>query len=106
LRNKRILREIIYIKTKLVELNNSINEIKTPTNFNFNPDNVNKLLLSLPDNMRLTFSIVLNLKEVTASDVSSLSKRVRAVESSILNQLVRMGFLKKKRKSKMVIFYI
>jgi len=63
-------------------------------------------LLSLPDHLRKTAMAMCKLGEATATDISKETGRVRAVESDYLNQLVGMGYLKKKRKSHDVIFYI
>jgi len=61
-------------------------------------------LLSLPDNLRKTYLIVASEGECSASQVSVLSGRSRAIESSYLNQLVRMGWLTKHRSSKTLQF--
>jgi hypothetical protein len=62
------------------------------------------LLLSLPDNLRKTYVIVMSEGECSATRVSDLSGRSRAIESSYLNQLVRMGWLTKRRSSKTLHF--
>jgi DNA-binding transcriptional ArsR family regulator len=63
-------------------------------------------LLSLPDHLRKSAMAVCKLGEATASQVSSETGRVRAAESDYLNQLVTMGYIKKKRKGRDVYFYI
>ena len=62
------------------------------------------LLLSLPDNLRKTYLIVTSEGECSATRVSDLTGRSRAIESSYLNQLVRMGWLTKHRNSKTLHF--
>ena len=62
-------------------------------------------LLSLPDHLRKTAVIVCNLKQANANEVAARSGRARAAESDYLNQLVRMGHLKKKRKGRESYFY-
>lgn len=62
-------------------------------------------LLRLPDHLRKTLVAVHGLGVVTADDVAQRTGRARAVESSHLNQLVRMGYLKRMRKSRRVLFY-
>ena len=57
-------------------------------------------LLSLPDHLRKTAIIVCQLGEASAVDVAARSGRARAAESDYLNQLARMGILKKKRKGR------
>jgi hypothetical protein len=61
-------------------------------------------LLSLPDNLRKTYLIVASEGECSATHVSALTGRSRAIESSYLNQLVRMGWLTKRRSSKTLQF--
>ena len=61
-------------------------------------------LLSLPDNLRKTYLIVASEGECNATQVSILTGRTRAIESSYLNQLVRMGWLTKYRDSKTLNF--
>jgi predicted transcriptional regulator len=63
-------------------------------------------LLSLPDHLRKTAIILCNLKEASANDVAARSGRARAAESDYLNQLVRMGFVKKKRKGRESYFFV
>jgi hypothetical protein len=61
-------------------------------------------LLSLPDNLRKTYMTVASKGECDAKQVSNLTGRSRGIESSYLNQLVRMGWLTKHRNSKTIYF--
>jgi len=63
-------------------------------------------LLSLPRSLRKTVMALYKLKEATAEDLTRETNRLRAVESASANQLVRMGYLKKKREGRRVYFYI
>jgi hypothetical protein len=63
-------------------------------------------LLSLPDHLRKTALALTEVGEATATDISQKTGRVRAAESDYLNQLVTKGYVKKKRKSHDVYFYI
>ena len=63
-------------------------------------------LFSLPRSLRRTVLVLYKLKEATAEDLARETKRLRAVESASANQLVRMGYLKKKREGRKVHFYI
>ena len=63
-------------------------------------------LLFLPRSLRKTVMALYKLKEATAEDLARETKRLRAVESASANQLVRMGYLKKKREGRKVYFYI
>lgn len=61
-------------------------------------------LLLLPDHLRKTYLTVVSKGECDATVVSNLTGRCRAVESSYLNQLARMGWLNKRRVAKTISF--
>jgi len=61
-------------------------------------------LFALPDNLRKSYLTVKSKGECSATEVSHMTGRSRAVESSYLNQLVRMGWLAKRRNSKTLSF--
>jgi hypothetical protein len=61
-------------------------------------------LISLPDHLRRTYMVVVSKGECSAITVSNLTGRCRAIESNYLNQLARMGWLNKRRVSKMTHF--
>jgi hypothetical protein len=61
-------------------------------------------LFSLPDHIRKTYMIVASKGECNATEVSNITGRCRALESSYLNQLARMGWLMKRRDSKAIHF--
>jgi ArsR family transcriptional regulator, lead/cadmium/zinc/bismuth-responsive transcriptional repressor len=61
-------------------------------------------LLALPDHLRKTYVIVAKKGECNAAQVSNHTGRCRAIESNYLNQLLRMGWLTKRRVSKAVHF--
>jgi predicted transcriptional regulator len=63
-------------------------------------------LLSLPMSLRKTVMALYKLEEATAKEIADETKRLRAVESASANQLVRLGYLKKKREGRNVYFYI
>jgi hypothetical protein len=63
-------------------------------------------LLSLPMSLRKTVMVLYKLEKATAEGIAQETKRLRAVESASANQLVRMGYLKKKREGRDVYFYI
>ena len=62
-------------------------------------------LLSLPDSLRKSVLVVLTLGKATAENVANKTGRARSVESAYLNQLVRMGYLKRVREGKRVYFW-
>lgn len=63
-------------------------------------------LISLPDHLRKTAIILCNLKEASANEIAARSGRARAAESDYLNQLVRMGIVKKRRKGRESYFFV
>ncbi|KUO42358.1 MAG: hypothetical protein APU95_02280 [Hadesarchaea archaeon YNP_N21] len=63
-------------------------------------------LLSLPDHLRKTAMVITKLGKATAEDVAKETRRARAIESSYLNQLVRMRLIGRKREGKKVYFTI
>ncbi len=73
--------------------------------FRFEPLDV-MTLLSLPDHLRKTATVTSKLGRATADEIAEATKRARAVESGYLNQLVRMGYLKKERSGRRVLFSV
>jgi hypothetical protein len=64
-------------------------------------------LISLPGSLRKTIMTLYELeKAATAEELSKETKRMRAVESAAANQLVRLGYIKKKREGRDVLFYL
>ena len=63
-------------------------------------------LLTLPDHLRRTAMAVGELGSATADQAATQTGRTRAAESDYLNQLVKMGYLKKERKGRTVFFSI
>jgi hypothetical protein len=74
------------------------------TEINLEPDAMT--LLSLPMSLRKTLMVLYKLEKATADDLAKETTRLRAVESASANQLVRMGYLRKKREGREVYFYI
>ena len=62
-------------------------------------------LLSMPDHLRKTAMTICRSGRATAEEIAQQTNRARAVESSYLNQLVIMGYLKKERKGRKAYFY-
>lgn len=61
-------------------------------------------LLNLPDHLRSTMITVVGLGDATADEIAAKTGRVRNLESSYLNQLVRLGHLEKARKGRKIYF--
>lgn len=63
-------------------------------------------LLSLPDHLRKSALAIVKFGDAMAEDVAKETERSRAIESAYLNQLVRMGYLRRKRRGKRVYFSV
>ena len=63
-------------------------------------------LISLPASLRKTVMTLYQLEKATAEELAKETNRMRAVESAAANQLVRLGYIKKKREGRDVYFYI
>jgi ArsR family transcriptional regulator, lead/cadmium/zinc/bismuth-responsive transcriptional repressor len=72
--------------------------------FNLEPDVMD--MLNLPAALRKTIMVLYKLEKATADDLAKETSRLRAVESAAANELVRMGYIKKKREGRDVYFYI
>lgn len=70
----------------------------------FSERNEVSLLLSLPDHLRMTMEVVKELGKVTSEHVAQRTLRAKSLESSYLNQLTRLGYLKKERVSRKIFF--
>ncbi len=95
----RILQEIIQIRYRLDDIESVL------AGWNPRPLEISESeLFSLPDHLRKTYLIVMSKGICSATEVSNLSGRCRAMESNYLNQLARMGWLTKRRDSKTLRF--
>ena len=63
-------------------------------------------LLSLPASLRKTAMALYKIPSATADTLAVETRRLRAVESASANQLVRMGYVRKRREGRKVYFYI
>jgi len=97
----RIFQEMLQIRYRLDDIEAALSR------WNPKPIEISESkLLSLPDNLRKTYLIVASEGECTATRVSDMTGRSRAIESNYLNQLVRMGWLTKRRDSKVIHFLL
>jgi predicted transcriptional regulator len=63
-------------------------------------------LLSLPDHLRKSAMTIMKLGKAMANDVAKETGRARAIESAYLNQLARMGYVKKGKDGRRVYFSV
>jgi hypothetical protein len=102
------LETILDLNAKLLRINEALLE-KTGKKtslpgFRKEPDAME--ILNLPLALRKTIMVLYKLEKATADDLALETKRLRAVESAAANELVRMGFIKKKREGREVYFFI
>jgi len=95
----RILQEMQQIRYRLDDIEVALSAWKPP------PLEISESdLLMLPDHLRKSYMTVVSKGECSATEVSNLTGRCRAMESNYLNQLARMGWLTKHRDSKTARF--
>jgi predicted transcriptional regulator len=78
-------------------------EMSDPSVHNLTREQLMKLL-KLPSHLQKTMKTILELGEATADRVAERTGRVRATESDYLNQLERMGFVKRRWQGRNVHF--
>ncbi|MHA2095890.1 MAG: hypothetical protein ACW98F_14820 [Candidatus Hodarchaeales archaeon] len=62
------------------------------------------VLEKIPSHLRRTFNVMLKMGHATALEVSHETEKSRPLESDYLNQLIELGYLKKRKDRKRVIF--
>jgi hypothetical protein len=110
----KIIDQLLLINKKLDSLNENNDKLlkifetlnDTPIKTSLNPQADIMTLLTLPASLRKTAMALYRFKRATADEIANVTGRLRAVESASANQLVRMGFVKKKREGRVVYFLI
>jgi hypothetical protein len=95
----QIFKEMRNMSNRLEDIENSFKNKKVQP---LKLDNLE--LLALPDHLRSTYMTVASKGESNAASVSNKTGRTRAIESTYLNKLNRMGWLSKRRDSKTIYF--
>jgi hypothetical protein len=96
---EQIFKEMMNVRQRLDDIENSF------SGWNPQPVQISESsLITLPDHLRKTYVVVATKGECDAIQVSNHTGRCRAIESNYLNQLLRMGWLNKRRISKAVHF--
>jgi hypothetical protein len=95
----QIFREMRNMSNRLEDIENTFKNKKVEP---LKLDNLQ--LLALPDHLRSTYVTVASKGESNAAAVSNKTGRTRAIESTYLNKLTRMGWLNKRRDSKTIYF--
>jgi hypothetical protein len=99
-RNEQIYRELFEIRHRLEEIDKKLAARVEPVSV------PRSELFSLPNHLRTTYLIVASKGECFTVDVSCSTGKSRAIESSYLNQLVRMKWLTKRRQGKRLMFRV
>ena len=110
----KIIEQLKLLNTKLDSLNENNDKLlkifeilkETPIKTSLNPQADVMTLLTLPGSLRKTAMALYRFERATADEIAKITGRLRAVESSSANQLVRMGFAEKKREGRTVYFSI
>ncbi len=63
-------------------------------------------VLELPKHLQTSLITVLKMGVASATDISRITGKVRAVESNYLNQLVYMKILLKERHDRKILFHV
>jgi hypothetical protein len=102
------LETILDLNTKLLKTNEALLERTGKNDFlsEFRKEPDAMAILNLPIALRKTIIVLYRLEKATADDLALETKRLRAVESAAANELVRMGYIKKKREGREVYFFI
>jgi DNA-binding transcriptional ArsR family regulator len=98
MRNEQIYRELFEIRHRLEEIDKKLAARVEPVSV------PKSELYFLPNHLRTTFLTVASKGECCAVDVSCSTGKSRAIESSYLNQLVQMKWLRKRRDGKRLMF--
>jgi predicted transcriptional regulator len=95
---------------RLLEISSKLVKILENTNFSgkasLTPQADIMTLLTLSEPLRKTAMALYKVKEATANDIAKETGRQRSCESASANELVRLGFVKKRRQNHNVYFYI
>lgn len=102
-----IIRGYARLNSKITDMQQELRQILTlltsPVKLT---QNEKLVLLSLSAHLIKTYFTLESQGSATATQVSNLTHKARAVESSYLNQLATMGYVSKSRKSRIVLFTI
>jgi len=106
LTDKGIVRGYTRLDAKVNEIQREIRQLlqilTTPVKLT---QNERLILLRLPTHLVKTYFTLQTFKKATATQVSKLTGKARALESAYLCQLVTMGFCLKRRNSREVMFW-
>jgi hypothetical protein len=95
------------IAQELRRINNRLGDIERFLREGYTPKvmPINELSI-MPNHLRKSYLAVVNRENCSAMEASILTGRQRAAESLILNQLVVMGWLGKRREGRITKFFV
>lgn len=96
------------IEEELKKIHHRLDHIESLLTLKIKPStpNFENVALKLDDHHRSSYLEVVRVGEATATEVARVTGRVRAIESTRLNSLVRMGFLRRRHRGREVVFYV
>jgi len=103
--DKAVLERIKRIEERLDALELAIKTIEASPERRASPT-LFKEFLTLPSSLQKTMLAVQELEEAMATEVAEKTGRVRSVETIYLNQLARLGYLTRIRKSRRIYFKV
>ena len=97
-----------YLREELARINHRLDRIEGLLTVKIKPLTLNleNTALKLDDHHRNSYLEVVRSGEATATEVAKVTGRARAIESTRLNNLVRMGFLQRRHRGREVVFYV
>ena len=102
--NQSLINQLQKLEDRLASLESRVSSMESQ----FSPVIEDKmaLFLTVPDTIRKSLFAVSQLEKCTAEDVSEITGRHRSIENKYLNELVRSGWLEKKREGKKMHYYL
>lgn len=106
--NMKEMNDLVVTSLKKIEENieEIVNVLKVKAIKNEGSKFKPSILFDLPDHLRLTIRMLLEIGMGTAEDVSKKTNRSRSLESAYLNNLTTMGYVEKERKGQMVYYKV
>ena len=102
------LEQLININKQILDANQRLLNLYSTTSngreLTLTPDTLS--ILSLPMSLRKTIMVLYKVEKATADELAKETHRFRAVESAAANELVRMGYVNKRREGRDVYFFL
>ena len=102
--SQEVMKRLDAIEVEIHQLRRRVDRLAAIYGVRTNQQIATNDLLRLPNTLRKTMIAVIQLKEAPAGTVAKHTQRTRGIESLLLNQLVRMGYLVKIKRGRQVFF--